>query len=70
MTISAGTRFGAACASDEPGQPVRSAIATRIEARNEYVVSADGNRFVVNSKLDRSAPVAVVLNRTAGRRAR
>jgi hypothetical protein len=57
----------------EVGRPAalfRSAIATRIEARNEYVVSADGTRFLVNSKLDRSAPVAVVLNWAAERKTR
>jgi Tol biopolymer transport system component len=53
-----------------PAALFRSAIATRIEARNEYVVSADGTRFLVNSKLDRSAPVAVVLNWATERKTR
>jgi serine/threonine protein kinase len=47
-----------------PRELFQTQIAPFIEARNQYVVTADGERFLVNTMLDEisTAPIAVVLN--------
>src|SRR5205814_7249335 len=63
VPISAAPRF-------EPGKPdmlFQSRILAFVEARNHYVVTKDGQRFLVNERLesDASRPLVVALNALA-----
>ena len=57
--------------ASEPGRPAvlfQSRILPEVEARNHFTVTRDGQRFLVNERLeeDASRPVVVVLGALAG----